>query len=248
MSDSGLAPRAADAITLFGMTRTLLPLTVVLATLLTPMAAQTPAGDWPLHNLDAQSSRFLPLDQINTSNADQLTVKWQIDLPKPASAGTSTPIVVGGIMYVNSAGTLFAIDGATGTTLWTRTASQEFPGGGRGPASGDGRVYIAGRSMIAAFDLETGRPSVAFGTDGVLNPARLALDFKEGLAQVKAEAEEERVGNVYRTKWGFIDRTGHYVAKPQFESAKAYSDGMAAVEVKERRFENSEDGAPRHLR
>jgi len=161
------------------MNRIFLALIVILATLFTPIGAQPPAGDWPLHNLDAQSTRFLPLDQINTSNAGELAVKWHIDLPKPASAGTSTPIVVGGIMYVNSAGTLFAIDGATGKALWTRTASQDFPGGGRGPASGDGRVYVAGRSMIAAFDLETGRPSVAFGTDGVLNPARLALDFKD---------------------------------------------------------------------
>ncbi len=161
------------------MPRTFLALIAVLATLSSRASAQQPAGDWPLHNLDAQSSRFSPLDQINTTNAGKLAVKWQLDLPKPFTAGTATPIVVGGVMYVNSAQTLFAIDGATGKTLWTRTATQEFPGGGRGPAYGGCRVYAAGRSVIAAFEAETGRPFEAFGTRGVLNPARAALDFKD---------------------------------------------------------------------
>jgi quinoprotein glucose dehydrogenase len=161
------------------MIRLLFALIAVFATLAASTSAQQSPGDWPLHNLDAQSSRFLPLTQIDPSNAGQLTVKWRVDLPKPASAGSGTPIVIGGIMYMNSGSTLFAIDGATGKTLWTRKAAKDFPGGGRGPASGDGRVYIAGRSMIAAFDVETGRPVDAFGTRGVVNPARLALDFKD---------------------------------------------------------------------
>src|SRR3954451_3853118 len=155
---------------LCGMLRILLALVAAVATLSAPASAQAPAGDWRLHNFDAESSRFSPLDQINTTNAEKLAIKWQADLPKPSSAGTATPIVVGGIMYLNSGQTLFAIDGATGKTLWTQTATQEFPGGGRGPAFGDGRIYAAGRSMIAAFDAETGRPIENFGTRGVLNP------------------------------------------------------------------------------
>lgn len=161
------------------MIRTFLLLVAVLATVSVPTTAQTGAGDWPLHNLDPQSSRFSPLDQINTTNAANLTVKWQLDLPRPASTGTATPIVVGGIMYVNSGHTLFAVDGASGETLWTQLAEQEFPGGGRGPAYGDGRVYVTGRSMIAAFDAETGRPIESFGRSGVLHAARAGLDFKD---------------------------------------------------------------------
>ena len=161
------------------MTRTILRLAVALATLSVPIAAQDSRGDWPLHNFDPQSSRFSPLDQINTTNAAQLTVKWQLDLPKPASVGTATPIAIGGVMYVNSGHTLFAVDGASGEILWTQVAAQEFPGGGRGPAYGDGRVYATGRSMIAAFGAETGRPVNSFGTDGMLHAARAALDFKD---------------------------------------------------------------------
>jgi glucose dehydrogenase len=176
------------------MPRTLLALIAVLATLSASASAQKPAvGDWPLHNLDPESSRFSPLDQINATNAGKLAVKWQLDLPRTSSVGTATPIVVGGIMYVNSGQTLFAIDASTGQTMWTKTAAQEFPGGGRGPAYGDGRVYAAGRSMIAAFEAETGRPVAAFGTNGVLNPARVALDFKDP-GKYPADVNPETLG------------------------------------------------------
>jgi len=117
------------------MPRFSLALIVILATLSASASAQKPAaGDWPLHNLDAESSRFSPLDQINTANAGTLAIKWQFDLQKPASVGSATPIVVGGVMYVNSGQTLIAIDAATGKALWTQAAAEEFPGGGRVPA------------------------------------------------------------------------------------------------------------------
>jgi glucose dehydrogenase len=137
------------------------------------------AGDWPLHNLDSWNSRFSPLDQVNATNADKLMVKWQLDLPKSVAIGTSTPIVVGGIMYFNSGPELFAVDGATGEMLWSKKAGEEFPAGGRGPAFGEGRVYAAGRSILAAFDAENGRPILSFGMGGMLNPAKAALEFKD---------------------------------------------------------------------
>ncbi len=163
------------------MSRIILTLLTALTALSMPAIAQhrIEAGDWPLHNLDAESSRYSQLDQINPGNAAQLALKWQATLPKPATAGSSTPIVVGGIMYVNSGPTLFAIDGATGQILWQKSALQEFPGGGRGPAYGDGVVYAAGRSMIAAFEAETGKPVEAFGNKGVIHVSRAALDFKD---------------------------------------------------------------------
>ena len=55
---------------------------------------------------------------------------------------------VGGTLY------FFAIDGTSGKILWNKRSNVDFPGGGRGPAYGDGRVYGAGRSVIAAFDAD----------------------------------------------------------------------------------------------
>ena len=92
------------------------------------------AGDWPLHNLDLDNSRYATLDQITRSNAGALTLKWSFDLQNKTSLGSATPLVVGGVMYVNSGGTLFAIDGATGKQLWTEEVrSTEVNLGGRGP-------------------------------------------------------------------------------------------------------------------
>ena len=142
-------------------------------------AVSVEAGDWPLHNLDARNSRYSPLNQVNATNAAKLTVKWQLDLPKSVSVGTATPIAVGGIMYFNSGPDLYAVDGVTGKVLWNKKAGQEFPGGGRGPAFGDGRIYATGRSILAAFDAENGRPILSFGNGGMINPAKAALEFKD---------------------------------------------------------------------
>ena len=91
--------------------RTLLALLTGLALFAAPTMAQraVEAGDWPVPNLDAGSSRFSPLTQINAATVGTLAVKWQTTLPKPASAGSGTPIVVGGIMYGGSGATLAAI-------------------------------------------------------------------------------------------------------------------------------------------
>ena len=107
------------------MPRTLLALLALCALLATPTSAQraVEAGDWPVPNLDAGSSRFSPLNQINAATVGTLGVKWQTTLPKPASAGSGTPIVVGGIMYVGSGATLAALDGVTGKVLWSKAAT-----------------------------------------------------------------------------------------------------------------------------
>lgn len=169
------------------------------ATQLPRVFAQSPrpvsieGGDWPLHNLDTKNSRYSPLSQINTTNAAKLTVKWQLDLPKSVQVGTATPVVVGGIMYFNAGPDLYAVDGATGKVLWNKKALGEFPGGGRGPAYGDGRVYATGRSIIAAFNAETGKPVEGFGVNGMMNPAKSALEFKDP-GKHPADMDPEKLG------------------------------------------------------
>jgi PQQ-dependent dehydrogenase (methanol/ethanol family) len=137
------------------------------------------AGDWPLHNLDLQNGRFSPLEQINRANADKLTVKWSLDLPKSVSVGTATPIVVNGIMYFNAGPKLFAVDASSGRSIWTRELGTDQPEGGRGPAYGDRKVFFVGRSHLFAVDAETGAPVESFGSKGVLAVAGLALAFKD---------------------------------------------------------------------
>src|SRR6185295_10769802 len=94
-------------------------------------------GDWPLHNLDVRNGRYSPLDQINASTAQALSLKWTFDLPQGETAASETPVVVDGVMYFNSGSKLFAVDAATGKQKWMAEVQPTFNGGGRGPAYGD---------------------------------------------------------------------------------------------------------------
>ena len=84
------------------------------------------AADWPLHNLDLRNSRFAALTAINSSNAGQLALKWSFDLPPKTVVGSSTPLVIDGVMYFNSGSVIFAVDAATGTMLVKMSAVPSF--------------------------------------------------------------------------------------------------------------------------
>jgi hypothetical protein len=52
-----------------------------------------------------------------------------------------------------------------------------------------------------------------------------ATPFDHGIAIV-------RVGDEKTGKWGYIDRTGKYLVKPQFDEARAFGkDGLARVRI-----------------
>ncbi len=140
-------------------------------------ARQTPIGDWPLHNLDLHNTRYSSLQQIDTSNVSRLDVSWSFQAPG-GYIGETTPLVVDGVMYFNSGSQLFALDAATGKTVWTFQADQPFRGGGRGPAYGDGRIYAFGNSVMYAVDAKTGKLVESFGKDGLLRIVNNALQFK----------------------------------------------------------------------
>ena len=132
-------------------------------------------GDWPSHNLDLHSTRFSPLTEINASNVDKLRLKWSFDQQGLAE---QTPIVVDGVMYVGLGSKIIALDAATGAALWTTDVAPSSPGGRRGPAYGEGKVYSHSRSTLYAVDAKTGNPVESFGEKGALRIINKALDFK----------------------------------------------------------------------
>ncbi len=92
------------------------------------------SGAWSSHNYDARNSRFSPLDEINVSNVNGLTEQWTVEMGASDAISYLTPLVVDGVMYFNAGSHVFAVDGATGKSLWTRHVEPPFPGGaGRGP-------------------------------------------------------------------------------------------------------------------
>jgi PQQ-dependent dehydrogenase (methanol/ethanol family) len=140
------------------------------------------SGDWLSHNFDLHNSRFSPLDQINTSNAGGLTQQWSIETGGADALPQVTPLVVDGVMYYNAGSKLFAVNAATGASLWTYQVDPAFPGVGRGPSYGDGRIYAYGGTyggnVLYAIDAKTGQPLQSFGSKGRLLVAEEIVRFK----------------------------------------------------------------------
>ena len=167
------------------MTASRLAVAVVLCLAVTwraaPLAAQgvgETGGDWPRHNLDEYNSRFSPLTAINRSNVGSLELKWSMQTDVTMRVGEVTPLVIDGVMYFHSGSTLFAVDAATGESVWTFEAEEPFTGGGRGPAYGDGRIYAYGQTIMYAVDARTGVLVDSFGRDGLLSITNEALTFQ----------------------------------------------------------------------
>jgi len=105
--------------------------------------AQRSAGentDWSLHNGDVGNGRYAPLDEINVSNAGRMGLKWSFEVGAAENIRQVTPLVLDGVMYLNAGSKLYAIDAATGLQKWTAQIEPAFPGQGRGPTYGGGRI------------------------------------------------------------------------------------------------------------
>ena len=92
-------------------------------------AAVVSSSSWTRINANANSTNYLPQDQIGASNAAALQVAWTFpfpvapDVPGLATAGQgsiSPPLVVNGTVYVvTNYLTVFAINGETGSVIWS---------------------------------------------------------------------------------------------------------------------------------
>ncbi len=146
-----------------------------------PLDAQQPTSagrsvDWPLHNLDLAGSRFSTLDQIKTSNVKSLIPRWLFQHGViDGVSNQTTPVVVGGVMYVTDArGSVYALNAADGHLLWTFDVTTLLGGAARegyvfrhrGVCHADGVIYTAAGSFLFALDAKTGTPLPGFGVNG----------------------------------------------------------------------------------
>ena len=129
-----------------------------------------PAGsDWLTNGGGVSNERYSTLTQINTSNASNLKLAWQVHLQSGGSRFNSqeaTPVVYKGVMYISTGDDdVFALDAATGQTLWKYTANIPKTQittaccgfSNRGVAIGDGKVFIAEiTGRLVALDQATG--------------------------------------------------------------------------------------------
>jgi alcohol dehydrogenase (cytochrome c) len=75
------------------------------------------AENWPSYNGDYTGRRFSRLGEINRGNVAQMRAAWVFH-PGNSQRLEVTPVVIRGVMYVTSANDVFALDAATGRTLW----------------------------------------------------------------------------------------------------------------------------------
>lgn len=137
-----------------------------------------PDGDWHTINRDLASTRYSPLQDINTGNVSQLREAWSVPL---RAFNTAVPLVIDGIMYVPANRRMLALDAATGAEIWSYTLEAQAdagPGGGfsgRGASywAGDGeyspRLLIMAGSRMIALDPIAGERVAGFGTNGEID-------------------------------------------------------------------------------
>jgi alcohol dehydrogenase (cytochrome c) len=119
---------------------------------------------WTTYNGDPRGNRLTPLRQIDRSNAGRLAPRWIFTLPNVSSRVETTPLVVGGVMYVTAANECWALDAGTGREIWhfqrprTRGLTGNGAGGyNRGVAAKDDRLFmVTDNAHLLALNRFTG--------------------------------------------------------------------------------------------
>ena len=133
-----------------------------------PNALAQSGNDWAEYGADGANTRYSSLNQINTGNVKNLKAAWVHSLGTNDSQ-ESSPIVVGGTMYVTSSTGprfVFALDAKTGAKKWTYQPElpQDYMStvccglDNRGVAVANGKVFY-GRldAKMDALDANTGK-------------------------------------------------------------------------------------------
>ena len=128
-----------------------------------------PAIGWPTNGGNWYNQRYSPLTEIDRSNVAKLKGVWRARLEGsgvgPQYSGEAQPLVIDGVIYVQTgASDVFALDLATGQTLWSYKSGLDpaidvvcCGWTSRGVAFGEGRIFV-GRldGQLVALDAKTG--------------------------------------------------------------------------------------------
>jgi glucose dehydrogenase len=151
-------------------------LCIFATTFLSAQKKDNPA-DWPMVNRDLAGTRFSPLTQINAKNVGQLKQAWSFKLGKHSSSGSitggfeSTPIAIGGVLYITTVNAVLALDPETGKENWryavngsqpSRRGVAYWPGDANNPPR---IIFTTGRRMVG-LNAKTGTLDPGFGKEG----------------------------------------------------------------------------------
>jgi quinoprotein glucose dehydrogenase len=133
--------------------------------------------DWPMYG-GHDGTHYSSLSQINRGNVKDLVVAWKYDTGEKGGLEVN-PIIVGKVLYAcTPAGSVIALDAASGKLLWkfapavpgrvlTRGVSYWTDGH-------ESRIFAGFRSYVYAIDATTGKGIPSFGENG-------RIDLRKGL-------------------------------------------------------------------
>jgi alcohol dehydrogenase (cytochrome c) len=126
--------------------------------------AEKEAGNWLTYGGTYRAWRYNPLNQVNASNVHRLRAAWAFQLGELDGGLQATPLVADGVLYiVGPEDRVFALDAATGKTIWSYF--YKYPKGqrygygnwSRGLALGHGSVFLGSLdNFVVALDARTG--------------------------------------------------------------------------------------------
>lgn len=184
------------------------------------LVASEAAGEWLTYSGTYRSERFLPLDEVNRDNVDDLKVIWAYqmqpnDIPG-AGLQETTPLVADGIMYLTeSPSSVTALDARSGKKLWhfapvlpPGVLHIGFPKVNRGVAILGDTLYVGTLdARLVALDAGTGavRWETDVGDNAIgfsLTLAPLAIDGKIIVGVSGAEAGVRAFVDAYDAETG----------------------------------------------
>ena len=184
------------------------------------LVASEAAGEWLTYSGTYRSERFLPLDEVNRDNVDDLKVIWAYQLQPNDIPGAglqeTTPLVADGIMYLTeSPSSVTALDARSGKRLWHWSPVLPpgvlhigFPKVNRGVAILGDTLYVGTLdARLVALDAGTGavRWETEVGDNAIgfsLTLAPLALDGKVIVGVSGAEAGVRAFVDAYDAETG----------------------------------------------
>lgn len=146
-----------------------------------------PYTTWSIYRGDKASTGYSSLEQINTTNLNQLEVAWTFHCGDAREGNRSAiqcnPIVANSKMYITSPQLkLIALDPQTGKELWKFDpfVNEEATGVNRGVTywqqENDKRIFFSAGMWLYALNADSGSLITSFGKDG-------RIDLREGLGR-----------------------------------------------------------------
>ena len=126
---------------------------------------------WTGYGGGQDSSQYSSLKQINKSNVKTLAVAWSYDIG--GGALTFDPIVIDKTMYVSKAGSIVALDAATGKELWSHMGGPGARGMNYWESKDrtDRRIVFISGGYISEINALTGAAIPSFGNNGRVDPS-----------------------------------------------------------------------------